>query len=201
MAKSTSTRKTASKSAPGLSTTARAPIQINQNGIQLPSFDPNSILPSDLMTDSSSLPRTTKDQADAAVQSVEEKKNTVRIIKANIDLSSDLVSAATAYRKLEGLTIDYATEAIHKQAKAVRYDIAGVKLQTEQVKLQGEQHRLDQAQIRTDGLASLTEVTRDEWEQRKALARSKVDSLKLAVQQADTAYQESLRSLLSASAE
>lgn len=54
------------------------------NALTFPKFDPNSYFASDLFTDSSPLNRTTKEQADEMIQSIEEKRQiAVRSILAS----------------------------------------------------------------------------------------------------------------------
>src|SRR4028118_35028 len=48
------------------------------NGLSFPKFDPNQYFSTDLFKDTSALERTTKETADDLVQSIEEKRQTVR---------------------------------------------------------------------------------------------------------------------------
>jgi hypothetical protein len=99
--------------------------QVN-NTLTFPKFDPNSCFAPDLFTDSSPLTRTTKEQADEMVQSIEEKRQTIRVATANIQLNQDVVRAGNEYLKLEGLAIDYATTGVNNETKFVNYQVAGV---------------------------------------------------------------------------
>src|SRR4028119_2114711 len=60
------------------------------NGLSFPKFDPNQYFSTDLFKDTSALERTTKETADDLVQSIEEKRQTVRVATANIQLNQDV---------------------------------------------------------------------------------------------------------------
>ena len=52
-------------------------------------FDPAQYTATNLFSDSSTLPRTTKAEADKAVQSISEKRETLRLIGSNLQLNTD----------------------------------------------------------------------------------------------------------------
>lgn len=206
MATTTQPKTTARKQAPKTTaapqvSTPQAPSSLSTqsaevNGINLPQWDANPLMPNDLYSDSSSLPGIGAAEADAAVESIERKRNTVRVIKANIALGTDLIQAATAYRKMEGAAIDYAIAGVNNQTKAVKLSIASVQLDTVNQALLGEQQVLQQSTIRTEGLTALTPITQDEWNTKVEIAQMKVQALKLAGQQMSNTLQQSMSNLL-----
>lgn len=96
------------------------------HGLTIPTFDPNNHFAFDLATDSSKLAVTSKVDADSMVQSIEGKRQTVRVMVANIGLNTDIVKAGNDFRKLEGAVIDYATTGVNNETKYVNYQVAGV---------------------------------------------------------------------------
>lgn len=153
------------------------------------------MMPQDLTTDSSTLKRTGDAETKQALESIHEKRNTVAIVRANIGLMSDLIKAATDYRKVEGLVIDYRTVEIDNETKMVKQEISRVRLDKEGVRLQGEKHLMDQETVKTTAIGEMTALVSEEWEQRKALARAKVDALKQSAEKMLNTYQETRAAL------
>ena len=120
------------------SNTALAPIPQNQpqkpleaytgltqisHGLTIPTFDANLYFAGDLFSNSSTLQETEKSVADETVESIEKKRQTLRIVGANIALNTDVVKTANDYRKFEGTVIDYATTGINNEIKFVNYQL------------------------------------------------------------------------------
>ena len=93
------------------------------HGLNFPSFDANTHFAQDLFANSSPLKETEKEEADKAVESIEKKRQTLRIVGANIALNTDVVRTANDYRKFEGTVIDYATTGINNEIKFVNYQL------------------------------------------------------------------------------
>lgn len=168
--------------------------QVN-NVLTFPKFDPNSYFATDLFKDTSTLDRTTKESADELVQSIEEKRQTVRVAVANIQLNQDVVKAGNEYQKLEGLAIDYATTGVNNETKFVNYQTAGVNKEIALNKFDQATERLTQGQLTLAGMQSLTPLITDEWEQRRALKLSQISSLKIEATKAKEALEPKMMQL------
>jgi hypothetical protein len=194
----TSTSPTAPTARPALVTnTAQSFTGLSQvnNTLTFPKFDPNSYFAPDLFTDSSPLNRTTKEQADEMVQSIEEKRQTVRVATANIQLNQDVVRAGNEYLKLEGLAIDYATTGVNNETKFVNYQVAGVNKEIALNKFDQAAERLTQGQLTLAGMQSVTPLISQEWEARKSLKLSQISSLKIEATKAKEALEPKMMQL------
>lgn len=168
--------------------------QVN-NSLTFSRFDPNSYFATDLFKDTSKLERTTKENADELVQSIEEKRQTVRIATANLQLNQDVVRAGNEYLKLEGLAIDYATTGVNNETKFVNYQVAGVNKDIALNKLDQSYERLAQGQATLAGMQSITPLISQEWEQRKNLKLSQISSLKIEATKAREALEPKMMQL------
>ena len=194
----TSTSPTAPSVRPALVTnTAQSFTGLSQvnNTLTFPKFDPNSYFAPDLFTDSSPLNRTTKEQADEMVQSIEEKRQTVRVATANIQLNQDIVKAGNEYLKLEGLAIDYATTGVNNETKFVNYQVAGFNKEIALNKFDQAGERLTQGQLTLAGMQSITPLISQEWEARKSLKLSQISSLKIEATKAKEALEPKMMQL------
>lgn len=163
------------------------------HGLKFPEFDPNHHFASDLFTDSSSLQRTTKAAADAAVESIEEKRQTLRIANVNISLNTDVVKTGVNFQKFLGSVIDFGTAKVANQIKFTDYQTAGLNLQIAQTKQAQVGEKLSQENVVMSGLTELTPLISQEWEQRKALKQSRIEGLKQAVLQANQTINDEIR--------
>lgn len=183
---------------PALTTKTALPFtglaQVN-NVLTFPKYDPNAYFATDLFKDTSALDRTTKESADDLVQSIEEKRQTVRVAVANIQLNQDVVKAGNEYQKLEGLAIDYATTGVNNETKFVNYQTAGVNKEIALNKFDQASERLTQGQLTLAGMQSLTPLITDEWEQRRALKLSQISSLKIEATKAKEALEPKMMQL------
>jgi hypothetical protein len=168
--------------------------QVN-NALTFPKFDPNSYFATDLFKDTSKLERTTKEDADALCQSIEEKRQTVRIATANIQLNQDIIKAGNEYLKLEGLAIDYATTGVNNETKFVNYQVAGVNQDIALNKLDQANERLAQGQATLAGMQSITPLIGQEWEARRSLKLSQISSLKIEATKAKEALEPKMTQL------
>lgn len=165
------------------------------HGLTFPKFDPNSYFAPDLFTDSSPLNRTTKEQADELVQSIEEKRQTVRVATANIQLNQDVVKAGNEYLKLEGLAIDYASTRVNNETKFVNYQVAGVNREIALNKYDQATERLTQGQLTLAGMQSITPLISQEWDARRSLKLSQISSLKIEATKAKEALEPKMMQL------
>jgi hypothetical protein len=155
----------------------------------------NSYFASDLFSDSSSLPRTTKEQADEMISSIEEKRQTIKVVSANIGLNQDVVRAGNEYLKLEGLAIDYATTGVNNESKYIGYQTAEVNRDIAINRFDQAQERLVQGQKTLAGMQSITPLIDDEWAARKSLKQSQISSLKIEATKAKEALEPKLMQL------
>lgn len=165
------------------------------NALSFPKFDPNQYFATDLFKDTSSLERTTKETADELVQSIEEKRQTVRVATANIQLNQDITKAGNEYLKLEGLAIDYASTGVNNETKFVNYQVAGVNKEIAINKFDQANERLAQGQLTLAGMQSLTPLVAQEWEQRRNLKLSQISSLKIEATKAKEALEPKMMQL------
>lgn len=168
--------------------------QVN-NTLSFPKFDPNSYFATDLFKDTSPLERTTKETADELVQSIEEKRQTVRVATANVQLNQDIVKAGNEYLKLEGFAIDYATTGVNNETKFVNYQVAGVNKEIALNKFDQAAERLTQGQLTLAGMQSITPLISQEWEQRRNLKLSQISSLKIEATKAKEALEPKMMQL------
>ncbi len=168
--------------------------QVN-HGLSLPSFDVNSYFAGDLFSDSSPLPRTTKEKADEMIASIEEKRQTIKVVTANIGLNQDVVRAGNEYLKLEGLAIDYATTGVNNETKYIGYQTAEVNRDIAINRFDQAQERLVQGQKTLAGMQSITPLIDEEWEARKSLKQSQISSLKIEATKAKEALEPKLLQL------
>jgi hypothetical protein len=165
--------------------------QVN-HGLTFPTFDPNTYFATDLFSDSSSLKETEKEDADKAVESIEKKRHTLRVVGANIALNTDVVKTANDYRKFEGTVIDYATTGVNNQTKYINYQTAEVNRDIAGNRFEQTQERLIQGQKTLAGMQSITPLIDDEWSARRSLKQSQIKSLEVAAIQAKEALEPKL---------
>jgi hypothetical protein len=101
-------------------------------------FDHTQYLPSDLLSDSSSLPEKDEATAQKELSSIEGKRRTVQVIRANLGLATDLTKAHGDY-------LDY-------QIAGAVNDIKAENLTTKQIQLQGAQIETQIAGVRNSSL-------------------------------------------------
>ena len=165
--------------------------QVN-HGLTFPTFEPNQYFATDLFSNSSSLPETEKEVADAAVESIEKKRHTLRIVGANIALNTDVVKTANDYKKFEGFVIDYGTTLVNNETKFINYQTAGVNRDIAINRFEQTQERLIQGQKTLAGMRSITPLIDDEWAARRSLKQSQIKSLEVAAIQAKEALEPKL---------
>lgn len=162
------------------------------HGLTFPTFDPNKYFASDLFSNSSSLQETEKEDADKAVESIEKKRHTLRIVGANIALNTDIVKTATDFRKFEGYVIDYATVGVNNETKFINYQTAEGNRDIANNRFEQTQERLTQGQKVLQGMKSITPLIDEEWQARKSLKQSQIKSLEVAAIQAKEALEPKL---------
>jgi hypothetical protein len=191
---STSTPTTSNGATP---TKAQAYTGLSQvpHGLSFSSFNPDSYFAKDLFTNSSPLNEVEKEDADKTVESIEKKRQALRIAIANIALNTDVVKAGNDYLKFEGAVIDYATTGVNNEIKFINYQTAEVNRDIAGNRFDQAQERLTQGQRVLAGMQSITPLIDEEWEQRKSLKQSQIHSLKVAAVQAREALEPKLMQL------
>jgi hypothetical protein len=167
-----------------------------EHGLNFPEFDPNEYFASDLFRDSSPLSRIAKEDADVLCQSIEEKRQTLRIAQANLALNQDVIRTGIDFQKLVGSVIDYGTTKINNRTRFVNFETAGVNLTVAEMKKQQAHERLAQEQIILDGMTELTPLIREEWQERKALKLSRIYDLRQQVYEANAKLDEAIQQLI-----
>jgi hypothetical protein len=165
------------------------------HGLSFPVFDANNYFATDLFSNSSSLQETSKEDADKSVESIEKKRQTLRIVAANIGLNQDVVRTANDYRKLEGLVIDYATTGVNNETKFIGYQTAGVNRSIASNKYEQANERLLQGQKTLNGMRRVTDLIDQEWDERVSLKNSQISSLRIAATEAKQALEPKLTQL------
>jgi hypothetical protein len=148
------------------------------HGLTIPTFDANLYFAGDLFSNSSTLQETEKSVADETVESIEKKRQTLRIVGANIALNTDVVRTANDYRKFEGTVIDYVTTGVNNEIKFVNYQTAGVNKDIALNRFDQSKERLTQGQKVLAGMQSITPLIDSEWTARKSLKSSQIKELR-----------------------
>lgn len=171
--------------------------QIN-HALNIPSFDANSYMPTDLFSVSSSLDDTLTDgEADVMLGQIKRQGNKVKVAKANIGLVGLLVDADSAYKKVEGQLIDRQTIITQNDTKYINYQSALVDRSIADVKFQQKQETLTQENAALTGMKNITPLVTAEWQARKALKESKIGAINYAVDFAAAKLDEQLRLMAS----
>ena len=108
---------------------------------------------------------------DVANNRIKQKRKQVRNHKEEWGLVGDLVD-------LDTVKIDVGT-------KVVKHEIAGTKFQLEQSKLEENEELLEQQIIRTQGVISLTDGIRKEWDLRFDKQQRQLEKLQIDIEQVD----------------
>ena len=168
-----------------------------QHGLQFPTFDTNQYFASDLFSDSSSLQRTSREDADAALESIGEKRNTMEVVSANLDLNTDVLNAGIKFQKFVGKVIDYGKILVDNQTRFINYQTAGVHQMEAQVNLEQAHESLSQADIALRGMQNMTVLVEEEWVARQDLKKSQVNALRIGASRANAQVQAGLSQLKS----
>ena len=164
------------------------PVTLNPTplGSQVPqaqaisTFSPSQYTATNLFSDSSSLPRTAKQDADKAIQSISEKRETLRLIGANLSLNTDAYKVGSLSEKMSQANITYQSDGINTQAKMVGFEIANTNLLIAQSKLGQTQEKLAHQNIELVGLQSETPLRQRYWEAKLSLIESRISQVELA---------------------
>jgi hypothetical protein len=143
-------------------------------------FNPSDYVASDLFSDSSNLPRTSKLEADKAIQSISEKQQTLKVIGANLSLNTEAFKVGSLAEKMNQANITYQTDGVNTQAKIIDFQKAGVNLQIAESKLYQQQEKLTHQNIELQGLQAETPLRQQYWQAKLSLAESRIQQIELA---------------------
>jgi hypothetical protein len=143
-------------------------------------FNPADYVASDLFSDSSNLPKTSKVDADKQIQSISEKRETLRLVSANLQLNSDVYKAGSLSEKMTQSSITWQTDRIGTENKLVGLEIANTNLQIAQTKLYQTQEKLNHQNIELEGLKAETPLRQQYWQAKLSLAESRIQQIELA---------------------
>jgi len=143
-------------------------------------FEPSQYIAGNLFSDTSTLPRTTRVEADKAIQSISEKRETLRLVGANLQLNTDAYKVGSLSEKMNQANITYQSDGVNTQAKMVGFEVANVNLQIAQSKLGQTQEKLAHQNIELEGLQGETPLRRLYWQAKLSLIESRISQVELA---------------------
>lgn len=162
-------------------TTPINPSPVNTNSPQaISTFTPSDYTALDLFSDSSSLPRTTKQEADKQIQSISEKRESLRVIGANLALNTDCFKVGSLSEKMNQAAIGYQIDGVGTQSKMVGLEVANVNLQIVGSKLNQTLEKLNHQNIELHGLQGETPLRQRYWEAKLSLIESRISQVELA---------------------
>ena len=165
-------------------TTPINPTPVGSNSVGSPqaiaSFTPSDYVATNLFADSSSLPRTTKQEADKAIQSISEKRETLRLVGANLALNTDAYKVGSLNEKMNQASITYQIDGVNTQSKMVALEGANVNLQIAGSKLNQTLEKLNHQNIELHGLQGETPLRQRYWEAKLSLIESRISQVELA---------------------
>ena len=161
-------------------TTPINPTPVSNSPQTISTFTPSDYTALDLFSDSSSLPRTTKQAADHQIQAISEKRETLRLIGANLALNTDAYKVGSLNEKMNQASIGYQIDGVNTQSKMVALESANVNLQIAQSKLNQVQEKLNHQNIELHGLQGETPLRQRYWEAKLSLIESRISQVELA---------------------
>lgn len=137
-------------------------------------FNPTDYLASSLFADTSTLPRITRIEADKTIQSISEKRETLRLVSANLQLNTDVYKAGSLSEKMSQASITWQTDRIGTDTKLVGLETAKVNYQIAGVKLGQTGVKLDHENVTLAGLTAETEQRKRFWSAKFELAETRI---------------------------
>jgi hypothetical protein len=154
-------------------------------GLKLTTFTPDSYLANNLFENSSPLPETNQQDADKICESVERKKQTLRVVNANLELNSELLKIGVKNEKMLQSGIDYGTAKINTEIKLTQFENAKQQHQITLTKLAQTKEKLEHENVTLEGLKLETDQRRRFWQEKHALGESRIKQVQLAKYQLD----------------
>jgi hypothetical protein len=161
-------------------TTTINPTPVSNTAPQAATFEPSQYVATNLFSDASTLPRTSKQEADKIVQAISEKRETLRLIGANLQLNTDCFKVGSLSEKMTQASITYQIDGVNTQAKMVGLEVANVNLQIAGSKLGQTQEKLNHQNIELHGLQGETPLRQRYWEAKLSLIESRISQVELA---------------------
>ncbi|MBE9233309.1 hypothetical protein IQ231_16935 [Cuspidothrix issatschenkoi LEGE 03284] len=161
-------------------TTPINPTPVSNSPQTISTFSPSDYVASNLFSDSSTLPRTSKQEADKIVQAISEKRETLRLIGANLQLNTDVFKTGSLSEKMNQASITYQIDGVNTQSKMVALEGANVNLLIAQSKLNQTQEKLNHQNIELHGLQGETPLRQRYWEAKLSLIESRISQVELA---------------------
>jgi len=146
----------------------------------LPTFNPEQYLASNLFTDSSPLQPTDRVEADKMIQSISQKRETLRVISANLSLNTDALKVGSLSEKMSQSGIDYGIQKITTSTKQVGIQNAQILHQTAVAKLGQTSEKYIHETITLEGLQQETEQRRRYWLAKLDLQETRIRGIELA---------------------
>jgi len=154
-------------------------------GLSLPVFNPGEHLATDLFTVSSSLIKTKKADADLKVEAIEEQRQTLRVVSANLDLNTDVLKAGSKSEKMLQAGIDYGTSKVGTDTKLIQFNEALVNNEIAYTKLAQSETKLTHELVTLDALRNETDQRRRYWQAKYQLGESRIKDVQMAVLKLD----------------
>ncbi|MEA5504422.1 hypothetical protein VB735_15120 [Halotia wernerae UHCC 0503] len=131
------------------------------------------------------MPKTSKLEADAIVESIEEKRQTLRVAGANLDLNADVLKTGVKSEKMTQAAIDYGTAKVNTDTKLTQFETAQVQYEIGLTKLDQTHEKLSHEQVTLEGLRNETDQRRRFWHEKYNLGESRIKQVQLAKYQLD----------------
>jgi len=153
---------------------------IEYSGFNLPTFNPEQYIAPNLFTDSSPLEPTDRVNADKMIQSISQKRETLRVISANLSLNTDALKVGSLSEKMSQAGIDFSVQKITTSTKQIGIENAQILQQTELAKLGQTSEKYTHETITLEGLKVETEQRRRYWLTKIDLQESRIRGIELA---------------------
>ncbi|MEM7556037.1 MAG: hypothetical protein AAF378_18450 [Cyanobacteria bacterium P01_A01_bin.84] len=132
-----------------------------------------------------SIPQMTAKEANQINLQIERQNNSLDVAHNRIKQKRKQVRNHKEEWQLVGDLVDLDTAKIDVGAKVVKHEISGTKLQIEQSKLEETEELLEQQIIRTQGVVSLTDGIRREWDLKLDKQHRQLEALEIEIEQQD----------------
>jgi hypothetical protein len=153
---------------------------IEYSGLNLPTFNPEQYIAPNLFTDSSPLEPTDRVNADKIIQSISQKRETLRVISANLSLNTDALKVGSLSEKMSQAGIDFSVQKITTSTKQVGIENAQILQQTALAKLGQTSEKYVHETITLEGLKLETEQRKRYWLAKIDLQDSRIRGIELA---------------------
>jgi hypothetical protein len=168
----------------GLKSQGKPTSEIKQHeafgGLTAPQFDPSQYMATDLFSESSTLPRTKKEVADNIVEANAERKETLRVVRSNLELNTDVANTGVTNEKMTQSFIDYGISKVNTDTKFVQFDESHVKYEIAVTKLDQTREKLTHEGIALEGLRNETDQRRRYWQEKHELGESRIRDIQNA---------------------